>query len=841
MLERTPGAACALLLMWFAFGCGSGPTGPDALLPPTGSTGAGTGVFVWFDSAVWSAAAADLFPTGASSPCVKPLGDAQGPDYFMPGSAPFSDSNGTGFASLRALVTDTDSSMPPGARLGGGNVFTIATSLDPTGTNEFLPWESLTIGGTTGVPECFGSVEHAKSLTYQAFHSYVKGMLDPASGEPAPVSLMLSSYRTLRWGRLLSQSQHLDTDGLYFGGFTGMEAAPGAEKLAPENAGDEAALGGPWSIYWPDNATTSTVDDVDMVLNYTERVIDLANYINDQGDLGPSPVIDLYLDLELFQLSQVAPSGVADGPFGTQYPRIENMPKACLESMGWSSNIPSYWAVPANVADAFWRTLRQVRAKIDAYNGTTKDGDVTLTLSVWSQEAYRFLSPRFGIADTTTSPSSWDTSIGRFNQPFGTAQIRRRSGGTDSQPAYADPVDWVCDCARIDPDSGSGDANYRSKTPMVDDFTINNCIFRYADRVAYGTYQSVPVALVHPKATGPHATSPFRNNTAVDFVGQKTVASPAPDAHTILPGDGVPLGGPEKDQRRIEFARVATFAPTSVQIDSGLFPDGGWLLYPPNAADTGPPSWNPYYYNSISAWPPTTGEPTNTPDWTNFTECSTFGGVYDMPFPGWLPFAARMLTNAAEWAALNPTNTPPSIILTLELTPLDSVQAGASGGACFKNSYGNQWTWGEKSSATSCATGSTTAGNYAWPNYTIDPLCQSDRVSYVFGEAPNVDVTGTPARPISNAWGLEPASRLFTGQNGISSSGAPLELGRWLDPQTPWAFNNHFSYHCLLADGHSELAGFYAQPTEENPTGQRSCWNPWDYAGCAAPNDTGAD
>lgn len=861
MFERTFRTACALALVWGAWGCGGtnearGTGGTGGGEPPVGgseSTGPGKGVFVWFDSAVWSASK-DWFPEGSKSPCVQEIANA---NYLKPGSAIFADEDGTGFNNLRALVTD-ELDMPQGAALDAGNVFAIATSLDPTGTNEFLPWASLGVGGPGGIPECFGTVDQAKTMTYEAFYSFVKGMLNPgpvpgpATAASVPVSLMFSSFRTLRWGRILSAAQHLDSnDQRYFGGLTELGAAATAPNLAPESAAQEDELGGGrWSIHWPTNATTSTVDDVDMVMNYVNRVIDLTNYINTKGDLGANPVIDVYLDLELFQLTHVAPSGNTTSPFGTQYPGIDMMPQACLENMGWWDTntskpaIPTYWAVPANIADSFWRTLRQAEQLITTYNAGAKSGDVKLTLSVWSQEAYRFASPRFGIADTTTSDQSWEqtktaSAYGRFNQPFGTAQIKRRSGGTAKSPTYT-ISDWVCDCCRVDqsPAAPAGDKDYRSKTPMADDFTINNCIFQYADRVAYGTYQSTPVALVHPKAEW--KGDPFRNNTAVDFTGPKTVAAPPPDPHTILAGQGVPLGG-LKQKTRIHFGAVADFAPTAVQSNQdGLLPDGGWLLYPPNFSNAASVAWNPYYYNATSVWPPQGSGA--LPDWTSFDsvrtdDCTDFYGVYDMPFPGWLPFAARMLTSVDQWAVLNPNSSPPSIIMTLELTPLNSVQAGSSGeGACFKNSYGNQWTWGIESGNTTCATGETSAGKYEWPDATIDPLCQSDRVSYLFGGDAGLETAGT-SDVVGNAWGLAAATRLFEATNGPSGK----SLSTWLDARTPSAFNNHFSYHCLMT--HEKLDGFYAKPTSygaTEPLGQRDCWSPWDnnvFAGCKSPSD----
>lgn len=832
--------------------CTDGDNDPDGAGGAAGDTGgggggfgspeprgAGRGVFVWFDSAVWSATT-DWFK---ASTCIEPVA---GVDYLKPLTTILADEGGTGFKNLRALVIDNQSvvPMPTGAVLDNGNVFVIATSLDPTGTGEFLPWDELDVGGPPeGVPACFGSVDTAKAMTFEAFHSYVKQMLDPA--DPVPVSLMLSEYRTLRWGRLLSQSQHLDpVDGLYFGGLSELNSSPDAPNLAPPTAEAEALLKGRWSIHWPNNATTSRVDDVELVMNYVTRVIEFVGYANAQADLGPNPVLDIYLDLELFQLTQTAPAGNTTAPFGTQYPGVENIPDACLKSMEWwdpkadEAQIPTFWSVPANVADAFWRTLRQARAAIDAYNKTAGTNDVRLTLSVWSQEAYRFASPRFGILDTMVSANSWEQDdtkpgYGRFNQPFGTAQVKRRTGGTDAAPTYA-ASDWVCDCARIDAADGTGDASYQASPPIADDFTLNNCIFQFVDRVAYGTYQSVPASLVHPKATWKGA--PFRNNTAVDIVGNPGSITPPPPAQAILPGQGVPLGGLEQNQA-IKFATVATFVPTAAQVnDDGLLADGGWALYPPKSSGNPTGAFNPYYYNAMFAWPPS-GAGAN-PDWTSFPEtphCDYYSGSYDMPFAGWLPFAARLLTNVDQWAKNHPTLTPPSIILTLEATPLDSEQAGSVGDdACFKNSYGSQWTWGDESGTTPCATGTTPAGYYAWPEFMVEPLCQADRVSYLFGGGASQKNKGNDD-VIGNAWGLAAATRLFATTTGPSSK----PLADRLDPQTPFAFNNHFSYHCLMT--HDALGGFYTNPHgygANSVTGERSCWNPWAeprFTGCAAP------
>ncbi|MCH2152396.1 MAG: hypothetical protein MK089_03555 [Phycisphaerales bacterium] len=819
--------------------------------------GDGIGTFVWFDSAVWSAT--DWFGDGSPPSCKAVIA---GNDYLKPLSTIVADANGTGFTNLHDLVTD-QLTMPAGAKLNNGNVFVISTSLDPTGYEEFRPWDELSMNPNNHflkVPACYGTVDEAKEMTYRAFHDFVKKMMAPATGDPVPVSLMFSSFRSLRFGRILSEEQHLDphdaSGTIYFGGMTEMGAPSVAPNLAPADSSQESALGrGIWSIHWPENATQTEIDDVDMTLNYVDRCIDFVGYCNQQNDLGSSPVLDIYLDLELFQLSHIAPSNDNSTPFGTEYPGIGEMPKRCLQNMSWwdkdagKAAIDSYWAVPANVADAFWRTLRMCRSKIDQYNSQRSPGDVELTLSVWAQEAYRFCSPRFGILDTMADPQAWDSdqtssSYGRFNQPFGTAKVKRRIS-SDGQPLAYDTESWTCDCARLDPSAGVANSLYQMSPPVIDDFNINNCIFQFVDRIAYGTYQSVPAGLVQPK--GQWKKKKFRNNTAVDLTGSQIPS--VMDAHKILPGYGVPVGGPQST-KKINFASLGTYAPTAHEASNGgLLPDGGWLLYPPDLSGNGA-EWNPLYYNPIGAWPPFAAVGDATPDWTGFSgqeDCAEYWGAYDMPWQGWAPFAARMLTAVDQWGTYNPGAQTPKVIMTLEVTPLDAGQAGTgTQGACFKNSMGNRWVWGEDvpGDTTPCAQGNTTAGSNQWPNVLIDPMCETDRVTYLFG-GPSDTWTTEGSLRVGDAWGFAATDRLFNSQTGPSGA----ILSTHLDPLTPYALNNHFSYHCLM--NHQGLDGFYVTiPNPNHPipyavdpvTGARSCWNPYGdgttFGSCACPSAT---
>ena len=817
----------------------------------------GVGTFVWFDSAVWSADT-DWFD-GANPPCVVSVPLNSNTKYLKPSKTILADADGTGFKQLRELATDS-LGMPAGARLNNGNVFIISTALDPTGMNEFRPWDDLVVGDGEGqVPSCFETWHQAREMTFKAFHSFIKQMIAPeSSSDPVPVSLMFSSFRTLRFGRILDKRQHvdhLDTSGtVYFGGLTQMNATSSAPNLEPTTTDEEKALGGGrWSVHWPNNATTSTVDDVGITINFIERCIELVKYcnLNTSHDLGSSPKLDLYLDLELFQLNHVAPSNSNTTPFGTHYPGIENIPDLCLKNMAWwdkkndRAKIPSYWMVPANVADAFWRTLRICRHKVDTYNAQRHPGDIELTLSVWVQEAYRFCSPRFAILDTTVSDSSWESDpsrmaegYGKFNQPFGSAQVKRRTGGPNESPVY-ESEPWTCDCARLDPSAGPGDHTYEMQTPTIDDFNINNCIFQFVDRIAYGTYQSVPVGLVQPKGTWKNHE--FRNNTAVDLTGD-IVSLPPLDAHKILPGMGVPAGGKNSDTK-INFAKLATFAPTAVEAnETGLLPDGGWILYPPDFTGNGS-EWNPLYYNPITAWPPFAANGNATPDWSSFSgqdQCGDYYGAYDMPWQGWAPFAARMLNSIDQWGQHNPDADTPKVVMTLELTPLDSDQAGSgSAGVCFKNSVGNRWVWGDNvngTDTTPCASGQTTAGPNQWPSALIDPLCQTDRVLYVFGGDSSATLSSGTLR-IGDAWGFAAVDRLL--QQSTGPSGSPLS--DHLDPTTPYAINNHFSYHCLLT--HSPMSGFYTSTSAygaDPVTGERSCWDPYDgkFDSCSCPTAT---
>ncbi|GEM_PF-6684350 len=823
------------------------------------AVGDGRGVFVWFDSAVWSSTT-DWFENPSPVPdCITTI---DGDQYMLPRTTIIADSNGEGFSNLHDLVTDNDPSMPSGARLNNGNVFVIATSLDPTSEDEFRPWANL---NSSHLPDCFDGVDHAKEVTFQAFYSYVKGMINSGDGSGSvPVSLMLSSPRTLRFGRLLSNKHHLDPhDSVYFGGKTQMNASANAPNLEFTTTEQESAAHC-WSMTWPDNASTSAVDDVKLVLNYTKRCIEFAKYCNETGGLGSSPELDVYLDLELMQLSHTAASN-NNISVGTSYPGMQDMPQACKDSAALPAP-PNYWSVSANVADAFWRTLRMTRSLIDDYNNdpARQPDDVRLTLSVWSQEAYRFCSPRFGILDTMASPDSWDQSgtpqsnptWGKFNQSFGTAKVYRRTGGTYDNPTF-ETESWQCDCARLDPSAGVGDAMYEMTTPEVDDFNINNCILQFADRVAYGTYQSVPASIQQPKKNWGKIDG--RNDVAVDIIGHSMPAKE--DDFAVLPGQGVPLGGYEMETP-INFAKQSTFVtvPGSDQEWASWqarLSDGGWALYPPNFDDPQVPSttWSRYYYNPIGAWPNPTGNDTATPDWSNFgpiTECARYWGSFDMTHGGWVPFAARMLTQVDRWRVLNDVDVQdaPRIIMTLELTPLSSAQAGAGGGACFKNSYGNQWVWGDESGTTACASGMKPAGsNFDWPNVMIDSMCQDDRVLYLFGSDDPDKMNASNDVKIGSAWGLAPASALFS--STMAPSGTPLST--YLDSKTPYAFNNHLSYHCLMT--HQTMSGFYVTIPEPHKvpyavdptTGARSCWSPYGlspqnnkplFGGCTCPAAT---
>ena len=156
--------------------------------PATADDGIGT--FVWFDSAVWSADT-DWFD-GANPPCIVEVPPQSQTKYLKPAKTILADTAGTGFKQLRELATDS-LNMPAGARLNNGNVFIISTSLDPTGLNEFRPWDKL---DKDHIPDCFETVDQAKDMTFKAFHSFIKQMISPESSSDAvPVSLMFSSSK----------------------------------------------------------------------------------------------------------------------------------------------------------------------------------------------------------------------------------------------------------------------------------------------------------------------------------------------------------------------------------------------------------------------------------------------------------------------------------------------------------------------------------------------------------------------------------------------------------------------------------------------------------------------
>ena len=349
--------------------------------------GDGVGTFVWFDSAIWSVPGNDW--QSSLSDCWDSNNHVLRPGG---GTSPvFADADGLGFKNLRALMQDDTAiaPMPAGATLNNGNTFLIATSLDPTGLDEFWTEDyvvsnqtPLTMGNCLSSTDPHDQFHEAQQIAYKAFHAAVKGLLNPDSGDPVPLSLMFSSFRSLRFGRILSEQHHQDTtygDSTWFGGLTKMNAQHDDPRLEVTNNKEESDLGnGAWSTKWPNNATMSPVDDVQIAVNYVKRCIEFANYCNDKGDLGTDPVIDVYLDLELFQLSHVAPSGDSSLGVGAMYPGIDEMPATCLEQAGIlddKGRPQSYWVVPASAADAFWRTLQWCRGLIDDYNTSRSTGD----------------------------------------------------------------------------------------------------------------------------------------------------------------------------------------------------------------------------------------------------------------------------------------------------------------------------------------------------------------------------------------------------------------------------------------------------------------------------------
>ena len=772
----------------------------------------GLGMYIWYDQPVWCAPTWDTTNECLSS------------GIYMWNGNYMCDTSKDAYASVVDMSTNIlpTADVPQAAQVFGGTVYMIAESLTTDGA-DFKPWADI---DAANLPECYRGQSNATTAARQdIYHAHATFISDLKTGSSdrsathVPVGLMLSNDRTLRWGRWLEP--HVDSDGTHWGGRTTLNnnacgsLGDGCFDNPPSPCDCSDGGSGSWSLYWPDNATYSSLDDYRMVLNYADRVVDFVGFCKDgvtagTYDFGASPTVEVYLDLELFQLSKVAPSGDASLGFGPYYPGTEDMPDACRSHIAdqggpaWEKQVLTYWQVPANVADAFWRTLRDVRAIIDTHNATVSDADwqegkgIRLTLSVWVQEAYRFVSPRFGIEDTMTSSSSWNNNsnhtaagYGMFNQPFGTAMMDTDGDGT--------PEAWQCDCCTLDGSAGGPD--YTSTA--IDDFTIINCAYKYADRVVFGTYQSVPAALDHDKSKYGVASM------AVDFVGPVGTAS-KPLAEW-KPGDGIPLVGPTGEVGyQVDFTRAYT-----VDVN------------------------DPYRYTAIGAWPANASPSDTLPDWSSFTDCKDYWGNYDtstvrsggvnIPTTGWVPYASRFLRGLHRWTVANhdSTNTPKAVF-ALEMTGLDTYNAGSST-ACKRNSYGNQWVWGNDTDpGAPCAT-----------DVLTENLCQSDRVLYVIGSD---DETVKPANDssitVGNAWGIKAAWRLFN-QTPAADDGTGTAMLADYMADTPWAMNNYFSYHCLFS--HEPFVGTFTSTAMcskiHAPNTPGWCNNPWGscYCGCKIP------
>lgn len=786
-------------LFGLAMAAGWCSAGADTTLPPVG-------MYIWYDQPVWCAA-----DWQASNPCMNN-------GIYMWGGNYLCNTAQNAYDSVVQMATNTVATdeIPQAAQVFGGTTFMSAETLTPDGA-EFKPWSSFS---AADLPQCYHDqpdpVGAMKQDVYHAHASFISG-LKGADGANLPVGLMFSNDRTLRWGRWLTS--HVDPDGTHWGGRTQLNntacgsVGSGCADPAPAPCDCSDGGAGSWSLYWPDNATYSSIDDYDITINFANRVVDFTQFAQ-QGiaagdyDFGPKPVIDVYLDLEMFQLSKVAPAGSATDGYGVYYPGTENMPSECRDHItedpdapAWYQLVLTYWQVPASVADALWRTLRDVRAIVDAHNAMVSDQEwksgqgVRLSMSVWAQEAYRFVSPRFAVEDTMTNANSWNSTTGpgygMFNQPFGTAKVDSNGDGT-GEP-------WNCDCCTLTGETGGPDFT----STVIDDFSILNCIYKYADRVVFGTYQSVPAALDQVK------TKYHLPNMACDFVGPNgTAAKPILD---WKPGDGVPIVGPTGGTGfQVDFTKAYTYDVS-----------------------------RPYQYSAIGAWPPDAGATDPTPDWSQITDCDNYWGFYDtsivrpggvdIPTQGWVPFASRFLRGLHRWQQANPSSPrQPKAVFALEMTALDTYNAGSST-ACKRNSYGNQWVWGNSADPSApCAT-----------DVLAENLCQADRVLYVIGtDTAGVTPTADSSITISNAWGIRPAMRLWQETPADDDGSGSAMLADYLDT-TAFAMNNYFSYHCMFS--HQPFAGTYTSramcSATHAPNTPGWCNDPWGscYGGCAIP------
>ena len=300
-------------------------------------------MFVWFDQAIWGAP--DI--SSLQSQCIYSDGSYRWDANIL------SNASGAGFQSLLHLAQNEDETIDPRAQIMGGSVFVIAETLC-SDAGEFKPWGTPDLELT--LPDCYQTNTNAqanilafKTDTYNAHAQFISKM-KRSDGTQIPISLMFSGERTLRWGRWLTT--HTDSDGTQFGGLTQLDQSQcadcgtaGNEPPAPCDCGD--AGGGIWSRYWPHNATASTIDDYQIVINYTNRVIDFVTHCKPglatgDYDFGPNPVIDVYLDLEMFQLSKVQPiahsSVNGKQTYGCYLNGTESMPQHCRDHITDNTN-----------------------------------------------------------------------------------------------------------------------------------------------------------------------------------------------------------------------------------------------------------------------------------------------------------------------------------------------------------------------------------------------------------------------------------------------------------------------------------------------------------------------
>ncbi|KAF4692325.1 hypothetical protein FOZ60_013683 [Perkinsus olseni] len=423
---------------------------------------------------------------------------------------------------------------------------------------KFIQWAELLCGnpplctedGWLEADPCYGgNADVAREHVYRSVKTYIESLMfqDEQTGDIVriPISLMQAGFRSLRFGMVLGQ--HVDPiDGVQFGGRTQLNADCSRVGSRCEDTEQNVHKQGPlWSKYYPNNEAATSLDDYDLTINYINRVFDFLDS-DLRPDIGPRPVIDIYLDIELFQLSHVSPLGdLYDHtlhPIGTGYPGSADY------KWGPITPLVSTSCHDRNnrISDSDWQNGHQIRT----------------TLSGWMQQAYNWVSPRWAVDDTvaevddTTSPY-----YGLFTAPFGTGKVL--INGLLS--------DWECPCCVAANNAAVGDANYVSKA--VDDFSIVNCMHRYLDGVSVGTYQTSPAQFFYPWQLG-------RSDTAVDIIGPTATVEKGLKEYT--PGDGVPL----INGQRVDFTNAAII---DINNRYRYNPMGFW----PNSAapDDNTPSW----------------------------------------------------------------------------------------------------------------------------------------------------------------------------------------------------------------------------------------------------------